>query len=296
MPELEELRRLIGPYEFEAVLEEVAAVVRLVHPDMDLSLVRRTAGDVHRLFSGQYEGYRESNTAYHNFEHTLAVSLAMARVMHGAVLRGEIISERGMRLGLIAALFHDTGLIQTRDDKEGTGAKYTVGHEERSLNLASKYLLENGGTAEDARDVSQMIRSTILGKAVSDISYSTSEIELIGKCLAACDLLGQMADPDYLSKLTLLFKEFEEAGIPGFDSELMLLEKTQGFYDFVAKARLDTLGDISGYMRAHYLERHGVDTDPYEDSVQANLDRLQQVLSAAARHHEERFEKGGVVW
>lgn len=294
--ENDELRKLIGPYTEREIYSEVMFVCEMAYPDMKMNLVKEVFDDVLRLFAGEYEGYRESNTSYHNSEHTLSVFLAMARVMNGARLSGEAVTKRNMELGLISSLFHDTGLIQEAGDMIGTGAKHTVGHEERSADLLSGYLGRRGRNSEDISDCRSMIFSTILGKEISEISFRNKEIELIGKCLAACDLLGQMADPEYLSKLTLLFYEFEEASVPGFDSELMLIEKTQSFYDYVVKLRLETLGDITGYMKAHFKSRHGKEVDPYEASVEANLIRLREVLDSSRRNYERRFERGGVIW
>ena len=49
----------------------------------------------------------------------------MARLLHGGFVQGTVLEERDAALGLIAALLHDTGYIQTREDDDGTGAKYT---------------------------------------------------------------------------------------------------------------------------------------------------------------------------
>jgi len=67
--------------------------------------------------------------------HTTDTFLAMARMIHGATLEGETFSERHINLGLIAALLHDSGYIQSESDLQGTGAKYTASHVQRSIDF-----------------------------------------------------------------------------------------------------------------------------------------------------------------
>ena len=71
-----------------------------------------------------------------------------------------------------------------------------------------------------------------------DIPFKIEGNRLLGYILGTSDLLTQISDRAYLEKLILLFKEFEEAGIPGFDTELDLLSKTEQFYKEVAQKRL----------------------------------------------------------
>ena len=92
-----------------------------------------------KLFRGNYPGYQKCNTWYHDLKHTTDCLLAMARLLHGASLNGLPLPDRDVVLGLTAALFHDTGYIQAEDDLEGTGAKYTLVHVERSVAFMEKY-------------------------------------------------------------------------------------------------------------------------------------------------------------
>jgi hypothetical protein len=87
----------------------------------------------HLLFNGKYPGYSECNTKYHNLEHTISVALATARLVHGSHLEGHEFSPKNILLALVASLFHDAGLIQAEGDINGSGAKYTIGHEERRI-------------------------------------------------------------------------------------------------------------------------------------------------------------------
>lgn len=291
------LHSLVDPQDTLAVLTEA----HLLLDAMDMPDLKPQAGhlyrDIIRLFHGEYPGYRASNTKYHNLEHTSAVFLATIRLAHGAHAEGEPLSERGVGLLLACALFHDAGLIQTVDDTEGTGAKYTVGHEARSMRMLAEYIATHGLPEEDARDGAHLIACTIMDRPVADIAFRTGELALLGRMLGVADLYAQMADRAYLEKLFLLYREFEEAGVAGFDSELMLLEKTEGFYENIVKQRLaQELGGVHRFMRSHFRARHGLDADPYEEAIRKNIDYLKLVLEETRRIYRERFRRGGIVW
>jgi hypothetical protein len=110
----------------EDTVQEIRTSLREMYQDQfpyqELSLIE---ADIFDLFRGDFPGYRHSTTSYHDLPHTLSVYLATARLFHGAFLAGKIISAKATFNGIIAALMHDVGLIQTEDDTEGTGAKYT---------------------------------------------------------------------------------------------------------------------------------------------------------------------------
>lgn len=291
------LHELVKTNDTAMVLAEIQGLL----DRMDLADARPQVamiyGDVIHLFDGKFPGYRASNTKYHDLEHTSAVFLAVARLIHGSFVAGEGVSVRGAVLALAGALFHDTGLIQTVDDTDGTGAKYTVGHEARSIQLMGGYLRDRGYAEADRQDCARIISCTIMDKKVADIPFATEEMRRMGMILGAGDLYAQMADRAYLEKLFLLYREFEEAGIAGFDSELMLLEKTEGFYENIVKKRLaEDLGNVSRFMRLHFQTRWEMDADPYEDSIQKNITYLKMVLEETRRIYRERFRRGGIVW
>src|SRR5205085_10726315 len=83
---------------------------------------------------------------YHDLEHTMQGTLCFARLLqgyHGTGVDPQL-REGMVQLGLVAILLHDTGYLKTRDDKEGTGAKYTLVHVNRSCDFAAKLLTEKG--------------------------------------------------------------------------------------------------------------------------------------------------------
>ncbi|WP_051693836.1 HD domain-containing protein [Desulfohalovibrio reitneri] len=277
-------------------LGEILHLFEEIDPETDTEAMRLAYADVVRLFRGEYPGYRACTTAYHDLDHTLAVSLASARLAHGAFVSGRPFPARDLLLLHMAAIFHDVGYIQRDDDTEGSGAKYTVGHEERGIQFLSDYLGRRGARGRDIRDCAGMIRCTNLSVSPSDLSFSTPGRETLGKMLGAADLLAQVADRWYLEKLFYLYREFHEAEVEGFESELDLLRKTQGFYEHVARRRMDEeLDGVDRYMLPHFRARWDLEVDPYQDSIRRNLEYLQTVLATWRDRAAEKLnpENGG---
>ena len=261
------------------VLNEIKQIVTLMTGGFDPSNLEMVYGDVVTLFKGEFPGYQASNTKYHDLEHTNSVALAAARLIHGCTLAGMTFEIDKILLGVYAALFHDVGLIQTQDDKIGSGAKYTVGHEKRSIVFMRKYLSQKGFPEQQIEDCSHLIMCTILNLPPKEIPFQSSEIETLGKIVGTADLMAQIADRYYLEKLLLLFQEFQEAGVPDFATELDLLKKTRGFYKNVANQRLvHDFSGISTNMTAHFKQRWGVEKDLYSESIQKNIDYLKVLL------------------
>ena len=67
----------------EDVRREVERLVACVHPDAAFELLAKAFADFTRLFEGQFPGYRACDTRYHDMQHTLDVTLTMARLLYG---------------------------------------------------------------------------------------------------------------------------------------------------------------------------------------------------------------------
>ncbi len=260
-------------------LAEIKNILLLIDPPPDPWPIENVYTDIIRLFNGEYSGYRASNTKYHNLQHTSSVTLATARLIHGLHVQGLFFSPRIVQLCLIGALFHDTGLIQTEEETEGTGARFNVGHEDRSIALMEKYLAEKGYSQEDIRDCGHIIKCTELSFPIENIPFESEDVRLMGKVLGTADLIAQIADEDYQEKLPLLFLEFQEAGIEGYESPLELFKKTEEFYHaFVRKRMTVVLGGISSAARYHFRERWKIDKDLYGESTKYNLRKLKETV------------------
>lgn len=271
---------------------EIAKTLSLVDPELDTSGLRKVFTDIVRLFNGEYPGYRASNTKYHNLEHTCGVTLATARLIHGAHVQGQAFSSRIIGLGIIGAMFHDTGLIQKEVELEGTGAQYTIGHEERSARLMAEYLAASGYPPEDITDCRDIIMCTILNLPLAEIPFSSDEVRTMGMVLGSADLIAQMSDRNYLEKLPLLFLEFEEARIPGFESPLEIFRNTEEFYHSVARTRLaDELGNFASTARFHFKERWDIDRDLYAESISNNIRYMKKIYEDCAESFDCLLQK-----
>ncbi|WP_126375625.1 hypothetical protein [Desulfovibrio ferrophilus] len=297
--DIPQLYDFVNPAYPDNVLSEILVLAS----DLDLIEATRIIPAIHHdivdLFEGRFEGYRGSNTKYHDLEHTLSVVLCTARLLHGCATDCGHRQLRPFLLGIISAYYHDVGLIQTKDDTLGTGAKYTVGHEDRSIAFMREHLSKAGLSEQDLTDISDMIRCTILSASPDAIEFSSEQVAHVARIMGSADLLAQLADRNYLEKLLLLFKEFEEAKLPGYTSELELLHKTEAFYTHVAKPRLDgPLGNMQRFMIRHFNRRWETNHDLYAEAIERNMEHLAMVLKACGDSYDcllKKLNRAGIA-
>jgi hypothetical protein len=256
-----------------AVEAEVQSAFRAMFPQADAGFVPRIFGWATAAFTGAHPDYQAVDAAYHDFEHTLQGTLCMARLLRTRHASGAqpVFSAELVQLGLLAILLHDTGYLKRRGDDEGTGAKYTAIHVDRSAQFAARLLEQKGFTPAEIIAVQNMIHCTGVDAALRNISFQSEAEKLMGLALGTADLIGQMAAEDYIAKLPVLYREFAEAAqhtqdranVFGlFSSADDLVRKTPAFWDYT-KLRLNR--DFAGLYRFlndpfpfgpnHYLER-----------------------------------------
>ncbi|MDD5640255.1 MAG: hypothetical protein PHX53_01315 [Syntrophales bacterium] len=279
----------------QAVLAEVHYIFSLLHADFDDTLLNQVFADVVQLFKGEYPGYQKCNTWYHDLKHTTDCLLAMVRLLHGASLSGLAIPEREVALGLIAALLHDTGYIQTADDLEGTGAKYTLTHVPRSVAFIEQYFPQAGFSSRDLDYCRCCINCTGLEVSIGDLTFESEHHQIVAWMLGTADLLGQMADRTYLERLPFLYQEFEEGKVPGFESELDLLKKTPAFWEFTKQRLAKELGNVARYMRDHFRVRWGLDRDLNQETIEGNIAYLQYILDNHESEYRRYLRRGGYM-
>ncbi|MFO0753727.1 MAG: hypothetical protein U0411_10450 [Thermodesulfovibrionales bacterium] len=279
----------------QAVYAEVRQIVSLIRPGFSFTLLDAVFRDTVRLFRGRYPGYRSCTTEYHNLKHTTDVLISLARIMHGAAIRKAPLSEEGIFLGLMSALLHDSGYIQTSGDREGTGAKYTLVHVERSIDFVGAYCARKRLPEGHAQKCASIIRCTSLDTPVSEIPFPSEEVKVVGRMLGAADLVGQMADRVYLEKLLFLFYEFREGLLKGYSSERDLLQNTLTFYEHTKSRLAGDLGGIHRYLRHHFRERWGTDRDLYAQAIESNIKHLRFILKDSEKDHRSYLQRGGIV-
>lgn len=272
----------------QKTLNEVRFIVGVIASDFDFRPLSNIFYDIYRLFRGEYAGYRACYTEYHNCQHTTDTFIALARLAHGYIISGGVVSPHHLFLGLTTALMHDTGYIQTEEDCTGTGAKYTRERVSRSISFMEKYLHRQGFSPDDIAYCTNCM--TCIGIANAPVSIEqlerlTSEELLMGKLLGTADLLGQIADRMYLEKLLFLFYEFREGDVPGYETELELLRKTIRFYELARKRLTDDYDNLLVHMSAHFRERWGAERNLYLESMEKNIEYLRFLLA----HHEQDY-------
>lgn len=260
------------------VLKEVHRTLAGILEKDDLLRLDQVFADVQRLFAGRYPGYSECNTRYHDLEHTTDTLLAMARLLHGASEAGRAIDRRTILLGLVSTLLHDTGYIQTDDDREGTGAKYTASHIFRSINFAREYLPSRQYSRAEYPVCRNALLCTGINNRIGKIAFRTEDEALIGKMLGTSDLLGQMASCRYLEKLPYLYQELVEGEVLKHVRVYDFLKDTAAFYHATLERFANELGGVSGYMRDHFRARWRIDRDLYREAIEENISYLGSVL------------------
>ncbi|MCP5527211.1 MAG: hypothetical protein H7A47_10455 [Verrucomicrobiales bacterium] len=267
-----------------AVAHEVQCIYVELFPDADPVFVPRIVGGVIDCFCGGNPNFLPIDALYHDLEHTLQGTLCLARLLRGRHLAGvePRLGRRMFELGLLAILLHDTGYLKRVGDTQGTGAKYTPIHVRRSADFAGECLAPKGFPAADIRAVQNMIQCTGIAAHPQDLPFQNELERIIGCALGTADLLGQMAAPDYVDKLPILYQEFEEAAafdggkspaLTTFQSPEELVSKTPEFWDNYVRPRIDgVFGGLYRYLANPYPDG----PNPYLERIEANIARIRR--------------------
>lgn len=244
-----------------------------------------------RLFAGRMPGYHGVDTVYHDRQHSLDMTLAMARLLVGyeqsADPQERFGAERAV-MAIVTSLFHDAGYIRELDDsKHLNGAEFTLYHVTRSARFLARFLPSLG--MESWVPVStRIVHFTGYEIKLSQIQLADRRDRKLGHLLGTADLIAQMADRCYLEKcLDRLYPEFVLGGIaaaPGSDGALQvryssgldLLRQTPQFVRDTRQQRLE--GEFEHAYR--YLEPLFGGKNPYLRAIDRNIVYLQRVLRA----------------
>src|SRR5215469_14709449 len=274
-----------------AVLAAVQALYRPTWPGMSLDPLTRAFTHFERLFAGDVAGYHGVDTVYHDRQHTLDITLALARLIVGYELQQEEPNRLGgarATIGLVTGLFHDVGYLRRADDTDSrNGAEFTRTHVSRGARFLEEYLPQLGFGAWVP------VASEIIHYTGYEVPFERIEARVadprditVGHLLGTADMIAQMADRCYLEKCRdRLYAEFVLGGVAlpiaanggrqiKYASGLDLLRQTP---EFVAETREKRLkGDFHGAYR--YLEILYGGRNPYMEAIDRNVDYLRQVL------------------
>ncbi|MCP4700685.1 MAG: metal-dependent phosphohydrolase [Gammaproteobacteria bacterium] len=173
------------------------------------------------------EHFAGSNALYHNMEHSIMVTMVGQEILRGKHIREGGVSHRDWMNFIISLLCHDIGHIRGIC-REDSGENYATGVDGKMVKLLpgatdaalSPYHVDRGKL---------FIRERFGGNAFIDAETIACNIELTRfpvpddsdhqttnsypGLVRAADLIGQLADPNYIRKLPALFYEFQETGV-----------------------------------------------------------------------------------
>ncbi len=281
---------LVNTRDPAAVENEVQAAYLEMFPHGDRAFVPGIFRQAVSWFSGQYHDYQAIDAHYHDLEHTLQGILCMARLLRGRHRQPvePRLTQRMLELGLLAMLAHDTGYLKKRGDTGGTGAKYTLTHVDRSIAFAGEFMLANDFPVRQILAVQNMIRCTGVNIKLDSVPFQDPLERIVAFALGTADLLGQMAAPDYVDKLPVLYSEFAEAARCSPDGKMKaggffasaedLMQKTPLFWDNYARNKINR----------EFLGLYRFLNDPYPDGPNDYLDRIESNIARLRRQLDAR--------
>jgi hypothetical protein len=273
----------------EAVSVAVRDLFASAWPQESFERVARTFEEFDKLFTGRMPGYHGVDTVYHDRQHSLDITLAMARLMVGyertVEARSRFGAERAV-MGLVTALFHDAGYIREFDDRQHrNGAEFTLYHVTRGARFLARFL-PSIGMESWVPVATRIVHFTGYEITLSQIQLPDSRDRKLGHLLGTADLVAQMADRCYLEKCRdRLYPEFVLGGVAAatdtdgalrvrYSSGLDLLRQTP---QFVRETRVQRLeGEFEHAYR--YFEPLFDGRNPYLEAIDRNLGYLDRVL------------------
>ncbi|MBN2546444.1 MAG: HD domain-containing protein [Spirochaetes bacterium] len=248
---------------------------------------------ISNLFEGKFSGYKECNTQYHNFNHTIDVFLASMRLIDGYnYINNNKLSKEFAIYILLAALFHDTGYIQEIWDNTGTGAKYTDKHVLRSISFLEKEYKKFNIKSEDVKIIARIIQSTDIENEKNKNHLELEEEKLAYSFLGTADIIGQMADREYLERLLFLYYEFKEAGIPGYKTEFDIIKNTIIFYEKIKIRLIKVFDDAYMYSIYHFKRRYGIQKNLYISEINKNIEYARKILADNTTNFRKKLRRG----
>jgi putative nucleotidyltransferase with HDIG domain len=277
----------IKTYNSLAVRQAVQTIFKSLYPKSSIkaNALKNYFEATQALFKGKSPLLKKTNTPYHNFQHTLQVTLCAARIIEGAMrTHAIIISPKNFNKVILASLLHDIGYLQNKNDRNGTGAKHTHHHEMRGALIAGQYLMEQKIPACSIISIQRLILASSTQYPLKHIFFQNTTELFLAKCLCTADLIAQFSDPQYPEKLHFLEKEIQEANAFLTDYPSLkkpekpnnILKMTQTFWNNTLKKRL--IKDCSSVYK--FLNRpYHTPYNPYLKAVEKNLTIIQGTIS-----------------
>lgn len=273
-----------------AVRAAVETLFRATWTGVNLAPLADAFDQFERMFAGEAPGFYGVDTVYHDRQHTLDITLALARLIVGYERQQDsddtrFGSERAV-VGVLTGLFHDIGYLRRIEDGESrNGAEFTRTHVSRGARFIADYL-PTVGLGAWVPVATAIVHFTGYEVPFAQIKVSDPRDIKLGHLIGTADMIAQMADRCYLEKCRdRLYAEFVLGGVAlpvngndtpqvKYASGLDLLRQTPDFVVDVRSKRLD--GQFDRAYR--YLEVLFGGTNPYIEAIDRNLEYLRQIL------------------
>jgi hypothetical protein len=214
---------------------------------------RRIFGSVHaddaeRLGSAAratIECLARSDALYHNYEHTLQVTMVGRDILQGMMLSRRIEPADYSHL-IVACLLHDIGYVrgilsgdtETEFVINASGKKVTLPRGASDAALTPYHVDRSKLFALERLDKNPSIDPARVAEAIEMTRFPVSQNPekpsgLEPKLVQAADFIGQLGDPLYSRKANALYYEFEEIGTNrqlGYSSPADIIEKYPAFF------------------------------------------------------------------
>lgn len=272
------------------VSREVCGIIAERYPEADLAPVQQAFETFAQLYAGVLPGFHGNDTWYHDAQHSLDCTLAMARLVDGherTVPAPRRLGEKRMRLGVICALFHDAGYIRRIEETQyQNGAEFTLYHVRRSGDFLAEYL-PTIGFAREGSLARELVHFTGYEVELDRIEVKHARDRMLGFMLGTADVLAQMSDRCYLEKcMHFLFHEFKSCGLAGapvpggpqpiYSSAEELIRKTPDFSRKLFEERLD------GYFGSVYRHMAGyfAGDNPYLEAIHQHMGFVRAIIES----------------
>jgi len=195
----------------------------------------------------------QSDALYHNFEHTMLVTVVGRDILRGRTLTHQIAPADYMHL-ICACLLHDIGFVRgilagdTKHefvvDQHGKTVTIPRGASDAALapwhvDRSKLFVYERLGSSPDV-DPTRVADAIELTRFPPVPEGKNAGLE--ARLVLASDLIGQLGDPLYPKKANALYCEFEELGSNrqfGYESPADLVDKYPTFFSELVASHVE---------------------------------------------------------
>jgi hypothetical protein len=186
-----------------------------------------------------------SDALYHNYEHTLQVTMVGRDILEGMTLSHRIEPADYSHL-IVACLLHDIGYMrgvlsgdtETEFVVDGGGNRITLPRGASDAALSSYHVDRSKLFAFERLANSPTIDASRVAAAIEMTRFPAQDRAGADHCIEpklvqAADLIGQLGDPMYPRKANALYTEFEEIGMNrqlGYSSPADIIDKYPAFF------------------------------------------------------------------